>query len=165
MSDDQPKKSGRIEPPEMGDDFDKLDGWNFTGVASDAAPREPAPAAAGQTGNVVMLAPDSTVSGDARPEEEQPRATKPKKSAKAKALSASPKPDAETPKPKPNPKRIRRRTGANIKFNHSVTLEVSDGFYDLYEKLNQTVPGGLTMGQVVERAYRALKREVEAGEV
>lgn len=163
MSDEQPKKSGRIEPPDMGDDFDKLDGWNFTGVESDAAPRDTAPAAAGQGGNVVKLAPDSTVSGDARPEEEQPSAAKPKKSAKAKASSASPKPDAEAPKP--NPKRIRRRTGANIKFNHSVTLEVSDGFYDLYEKLNQTVPGGLTMGQVVERAYRALKREVEAGEV
>ena len=142
-------KSKATEAPEPKEDFLSGPAYRVDALEREAERPKQEPDEEGD--NVVQLDTGNKAEAEEAPSKPKPKAKPASKPAK--------KPSAE----KPKPKRIgRKKTGRNIKFNHSVTLETSDGFYDLYEKLNQTEPGGVTMGEVVERAWRALKREVEA---
>ena len=55
-----------------------------------------------------------------------------------------------------NPRRQRRyRTGRNIQMNTKVTASTRDGFYNISDRYNWV------LGETLERALQALKRELE----
>ena len=51
----------------------------------------------------------------------------------------------------------RYRTGRNIQLNTKVTMSTRDGFYEISDRYNWV------LGETLERALQALKRELEKG--
>jgi len=57
---------------------------------------------------------------------------------------------------KEQPRRVgRKKTGRNVAFNQTVSLDTANMFYDLHGELD------ITMGEILERAALALKEQVE----
>lgn len=92
-----------------------------------------------------------------------PRKTKPAASREAvqKVAEAAnfPSREAAAPDKKRGVKRAPRRhvTGRNVHFGAKVTQETYDALYELADS------GGWVIGEMLERAAKALKKDIEAG--
>ncbi|QGY03600.1 hypothetical protein MMSR116_18180 [Methylobacterium mesophilicum SR1.6/6] len=82
----------------------------------------------------------------------EPKAVRPKP-----AAAAAPAAKAEPAAPKREPRR--HRTGRTIQFNCRTTPACADGMYAIADSQ------GWLVGETLERAYAALKRELEGQEV
>jgi len=63
----------------------------------------------------------------------------------------------EPGKPSKQRQQRRYRTGRNIQLNTKVTMSTRDGFYEISDRYNWV------LGETLERALQALKRELEKG--
>lgn len=53
-------------------------------------------------------------------------------------------------------------TGRNVQFNAKVTLDTNDKAYEMLERLSEAQGRTVTMGEMLESAYAALERELNA---
>jgi|SRR5581483_2209813 len=73
-----------------------------------------------------------------------------------RAIAEGAKFQSREPLKAPKPRQQRRyRTGRNIQLNTKVTLNTRDGFYEISDRYNWV------LGETLERALQALKRELE----
>ena len=61
----------------------------------------------------------------------------------------------ESVQPAKQPQRRRYRTGRNIQLNTKVTTSTRDGYYEISDRYNWV------LGETLERALQALRRELE----
>jgi hypothetical protein len=89
----------------------------------------------------------------------KPKATTPREAVQKVAEAANfTSREAATPEKKKDPKRAPRRhvTGRNVHFGAKVTQQTYDALYELADS------GGWVIGEMLERAVNALKREIGA---
>lgn len=73
-----------------------------------------------------------------------------------RAVAEAVKFQSREPVQTPMPRQQRRyRTGRNIQLNTKVTMSTRDGFYEISDRYNWV------LGETLERALQALKRELE----